>query len=197
MKLARSIIAAAAIAAALPAHAAEAADDDGWQAFGHALTLAQVLVAIAARSDTPQAGQKALDDVLAGRNAEANQAIAGVLQEATADMPPEYRARVVSIGRDLTQLARRNAAAAPVADLASTDRSLQARKDLASIGLTYHDSRQFLDAVRRDDALAVELYIAARGVNLEARDASGHSALDIARARRNATIESLLTRARS
>ena len=31
------------------------------------------------------------------------------------------------------------------------------------MGLTYHDSKQFLDAVKRNDALAAELFIAGRG----------------------------------
>jgi hypothetical protein len=66
MKLARTFLAAALLAAALPASAAETADDEGWQAFGHALTLAQTLISIAARSDSPQAGQKALDELVCG-----------------------------------------------------------------------------------------------------------------------------------
>jgi len=182
------------LAVSLPAAAAPNDDDDGWQAFGHALTLAQTLVAIAARSNGPRESQKAFDDVLSGRNTQANRAIAGIIEEATSDMPPEYRARVAAIGRDLTALARRNLAGAESPDAASTERTLQARKDLTAMGLSYHDSRQFLDAVTRDDALAVELYILGRGVNLESRDAGGRSALDIARARRNGTIEALLSK---
>jgi ankyrin repeat protein len=62
------------------------------------------------------------------------------------------------------------------------------------MGLRYHDPNDFLDAVKRDDALAVELFVAGRGVNLGARDAQGHTALDIARARGNAQIAQLLSR---
>ena len=49
----------------------------------------------AAPAHTPYAGglAPALNDVLAGRNSEANRAIAGMLDEATADMPAEYRDR--------------------------------------------------------------------------------------------------------
>ena len=36
------------------------------------------------------------------------------------------------------------------------------------MGLTYHDSKQFLDAVKRNDAIAAELFIAGRGVDLAA-----------------------------
>ncbi len=47
---------------------------------------------------------------------------------------------------------------------------------------------------RRDDALAVELFVAGRGVNLAARDAQGRTALDIAKARGNTQIAQLLSR---
>src|SRR5947208_2829220 len=57
--------------------ATSAAQEEGWQAFGHALTLVETLVGIAARSDDPQANLKGIDDVLAGRDPKANSAIAG------------------------------------------------------------------------------------------------------------------------
>src|SRR3989440_7454058 len=63
-----------------------AQEEEGWKAFGHALTLAQVLMRIAADSENPEQG---FDDVLAGRSTEANRAMAGLLEEATADMPSE------------------------------------------------------------------------------------------------------------
>jgi hypothetical protein len=191
MKLIRAVLAAS-VVAAFPAQAATG-DDDGWQAFGHALTLVQTLVGIAARSDDPQANLKGIDDVLAGRNDEANRAITGLLNDATADMPAEYRDKVAIIGRDLTSMARRGlpqGASEPV----SSDRALQARKDLTSMGLSYHDPKQFLAAVKRDDALAVELYVVARGVNLSARDAEGRSALELARANGNTRMSDLLAK---
>jgi ankyrin repeat protein len=189
MKLFRTLLIVSLLIPALPARAA-ADDDEGWKAFGHALTLAQVLMGIAARSDNPD---KAFDDVLAGRNTEANRAIAGMLEEATADMPPEYRGRVASMGQDLAALARRNAGKAPAAQ-ASVDSALQARKDLTAMGLRYHDPKDFLDAVSRDDTLAVELFIAGRGVNLGAKDWRGRTALDIARDRGNQPMAELLAR---
>jgi hypothetical protein len=170
------------------------AEDEGWQAFGHALTLVQTLVGIAARSEDPQANLKGIDDVLAGRNPEANTAIAGLLQDATSDMPPQYRDKVASLGRDLTSLARRGLADAAAAPPIGADRALQARKDLTAMGLSYYDPKQFLDAVRRDDVLAAELYIQAAGVNLSARDADGRSALDIARANGNTRLAQVLTK---
>jgi hypothetical protein len=189
MKLVTTLFLAALLIPALPARAATE-DEEGWKAFGHALSLAQVLMRLAARSDDPD---RAFDDVLAGRNSEANRAIAGMLEEATADMPPEYRDRVASIGQDIAALARKNAGKAPAAP-ASVEAALQARKDLTAMGLRYHDSKDFLDAVGRDDRLAVELFIAGRGVNLEARDWRGRTALDIARDRGNQPLAELLAR---
>lgn len=191
MKFLRVILLASLLVPALSARAAAADDDDGWKAFGHALTLAQVLMRIAAQSDDPNKG---FDDVLAGRSTEANRAIAGMLEEATADMPAEYRSRVASIGQDIAAIARKQVAKAPATSAPSADRALQARKDLTGMGLRYHDPKDFLDAVKRDDALAVELFIEGRGVNLGAKDAQGHTAADIARARGNQPMANLLAR---
>jgi hypothetical protein len=189
MKLIRIFLISALMIPALSARAA-ADDDDGWKAFGHALTLAQVLMRIAAQSDDPNKG---FDDVLAGRSTEANRAIAGLLEEATADMPTEYRSRVASIGQDVASLARKQIGKSPAPGV-SADSALQARKDLTAMGLKYHDPNEFLDAVKRDDALAVELFIQGRGVNLGAKDPQGKTALDIARAKGNQPMAELLAR---
>ena len=171
-------------------------EEEGWSAFGHALTLAQVFMRIAAQSENPEQG---FDDVLAGRSTEANRAIAGLLEEATADMPSQYRERVAAIGKDIASVARKQAArpaaasAAGSAQASPTD-ALQARKDLTAMGLRYHDPNDFLDAVKRDDALAVELFIVGRGVNLASKDAQGRTALEIARARGNTPVAQLLAR---
>lgn len=203
MKLARALLIAIVSLVTLPSCATGAAETaraapgntDDWQAFDHALTLVQTLVGIAARSDDPQARLNGIDDVLAGRNTEANRAIAGLFEDATADMPAESREKVAALGRDLTALARRGISqqqqpGAP----ASPERAIQARKDLNAMGLSYHDPRQFLDAVKRDDVLAVELYVEGGGVNLSARDGDGRSALEIARASGNARMSELLVR---
>lgn len=189
MKLVRTVFLVFLLIAPLPSRAATE-DDEGWKAFGHALSLAQVLMRIAARSDDPD---RAFDDVLAGRNTEANRALAGMLEEATADMPPEYRERVASMGQDIAAIARKGAGKVPAAR-ASADSALQARKDLTAMGLRYHDAKEFLEAVGRDDTLAVELFIAGRGVNLGAKDWRGRSALEIARDRGNAQMAELLAR---
>ena len=62
------------------------------------------------------------------------------------------------------------------------------------MGLRYYDSSQFLDAAKRDDALAVELYLLGRGVNPAAKGSDGRTALDIARANKNQRLADLLAR---
>jgi hypothetical protein len=191
MKLVRLLFVLPLLAMAVPACASApepVKEDEGWDAFGHALTLAQVFMRIAAHSENPDKG---FDDVLAGRSTEANRAIAGLLEEATADMPAQYRDRVAAIGQDIAAVARKQVGK-PVP--ASPGGALQARKDLTAMGLRYHDPNDFLDAVKRDDALAVELFIAGRGVNLASKDAQGRTALEIARARGNAPMAELLAR---
>jgi len=183
MKLVRLLLAAALFAPALPALAA---DDDA--AFGHMLSLVQVFVRLAGQNDPA-----AMADVLAGRNTQANQAAAGLFNEITADLPAAQREQMASIAGDVLGLARRDLSR-PAAGTISTDKSLQARKDLNAMGLRYFDARDYLEAVKRDDALAVELFIAGRGVNLASRDADGRSAPEIARANGNAPLADLLAR---
>ena len=189
MKILRALLIVSLLVPALPASAATD-DDDGWMSFGHALSLVQVLMRIAA---SPGDQQKAFDDVLAGNNAEANRALAGLFEEMTSDMPSQYKDKVASIGRDLGALARKQGA---IPGKTSGTDAVQARKDLTAMGLRYHDSKDFLDAVKRDDLLAVELFIAGRGVNLSSKDAGGRTAADIARANNNAQMGELLARNR-
>lgn len=188
MKLISTLFVAGAIAVASPARAA-ANDDPDWAAFGHMLTLMQTFVRIGAQPNPDQA----MADLLAGRNPEANQAIASLFAGATAEMPEEYRARMASIGRDIASYALKNPVSS-VADRLSVDRSLQARKDLTAMGLRYYDESEFLDAVKRNDQLAVELYIAGRGVNLGAHTWNGRNAVDLARANGNGQLADLLSR---
>src|SRR5258706_793634 len=161
-----------------PAHAVN--DDQDWTAFGHVLTLIQNVV----RIGTQPYPDQAMADLLGGRNHEANQAIASLFAGATAELPPEHRDRVASIGRDIVSYMAKNPVTSSV-EAMSTDRSLQARKDLTAMGLRYYDEGQYLDAVKRNDQLATELYIAARGVNLDARTWTGRSAVGITRANGN------------
>ena len=196
MKLGRVFV----LAMLLSPFAVQASEDE---ALGHALTLVQMFVRSAMQSDDPKAGLRALDEVLSGRNTEANRAFAGLLEEATADMPAQNRDKVAAIGRDLAGVARKEIGKEQVrlqAEPAVFDRprsseaALQARKDLTAMGLRYYDGAQFLDAVKRDDALAVELYLAGRGVDVSGKGPDGRSALDIARANRNERLAELLAR---
>ena len=188
MKLVRSLLIAVLLVPALPALAAE----DEWPAFGHALTLIHTFVRIAAESETPQQSLKAVDDVLLGRNAAANEAAAGLVKEMLSGMPREHRATIVAIGRDLASVARKDLHKQPQPGIDP----LQARKDLTGMGLTYHDSKQFLDAVKRNDAIAAELFIAGRGVDLAARDFWGRDAVDFARSNGNERLAELIARNR-
>jgi ankyrin repeat protein len=62
------------------------------------------------------------------------------------------------------------------------------------MGLRYYDDTQYLDAVKRNDALAVELYLIGRGINASAKGSDGRTALDIARANKNDRLVGLLSR---
>jgi len=189
MKSIRILLFVPLLAVALPARAAANDEDPDWAAFGHMLTLMQTFVRIGMQPNPDQA----LADLLGGRNPEANQAIASLFAGATAEMPEEYRARVASIGRDIAGYALKNPVSS-AAETISIDRSLQARKDLTAMGLRYYDEGQFLDAVKRNDRLAVELYVAGRGVNLDAHTWNGRNAVDIARDNGNTQLADLLSR---
>ena len=168
-----------------------AADDaQDWTAFGHMLTLLQTAMRIGVSPSPDQA----MADLLAGRNYEANQAIASLFAGATAEMPDEYRQRIAAMGREMAELALKQQAAAPATGAISADRSLQARKDLSAMGLKYYDHGQFLDAVKRNDELATELFIAGKGVDLTERAWSGRTALDIARDNGNTRLADLIAR---
>lgn len=58
---------------------------------------------------------------------------------------------------------------------------LEARKNLTAMGLTYHGQAQFLEAVRRKDALAVKLFLDGGGIDPQAKGPDGKDALAIAR----------------
>jgi len=178
------------------ASAGAASDADDAKLVASMLALVQQVVRLAAQSPDPQTMRKGIDGMLSGENADANRFAAVLLGEILRDLPLEHQATIASIGRDLLAVARRDmarAAAQPGAEFA--ERALQARRDLHAMGLRYYDRGQFLEAVTRDDALAVELYVRARGVNLLARDAEGRSALELARSRGNPQIIAILSRA--
>ena len=167
-----------------------AGQDDDWALFGRVLALVQTVTSAAASSDDPRAAERSIGGMLAGENRQANRLAAELMDEAFADMPAQYKGSMLALARDMATIARREAARRPAASDASA--ALQARRDLAAMGLQYHDAVQFLDAVKRNDALAVELFLAGRGVNTGARDADGRTAADIARAAGNAQISQLI-----
>lgn len=171
MKILRTLAIASLVAAVPAAHATDA--DEDWKLFGGILSLVQSLVRVAATSDDPAAMQRGVDGILAGRNADANRLAGDLLDEISADMPAQMRGTVSALARDMLTIARReNARQAAQAvttekELAVADARaavLQARKDLAAMGLRYYDADQYRDAVRRNDVLAMELFVAGRGI---------------------------------
>jgi len=181
----RSFAAALGAAAVLaPAHAADPAADD-WSTFSRFLSILQVVMQSAAKDDGKQS-QQAVEDILAGRNAEANE----LAKELFSDVPAAEREKMLSIGRSLLALQQRQAVEARrLGDDAS---AIRARKDLADMGLTYHDKQQFLDAVKRGDVIAVRLFIVGRGVDPGAADVWGTSALELAKRNGNPELIALL-----
>lgn len=156
---------------------AATSDDDDWKLMGGILALLQQVVHLAATSPDPQAAGRSVDAILSGANPEANRLASGLLGEVMADVPAEHRGVVSALGKDLLTLARREqarmdaaASAKPaLAPTGSRDDAVRARKDLQAMGLRYWDEQQFLEAVRRGDRIAVDLFLAAQG--LESRGA--------------------------
>ena len=170
----RGGVLAAGLALALGPARADDRNADDWATFGRFLSVLQVVVQTAARDDGGQA-QQAIDEILAGRNAQAN----ALAREILVDVPDAEREKMIAIGRSLAELGQKQAALD--ARAAAETRAIQARKDLAGMGLVYHDSAQFLAAVRRGDLIAVRLFLAGRGVDPNATDVWGTSALELAR----------------
>jgi len=167
-----------------PVHAATSASDD-WATFSRFLSVLQVVMQTAAKDDGKHS-QQAVEDILAGRNAEANE----VAKELFAEVPDAEREKMISIGRSLLVLGQKQAALD--ARAASETRAIRARKDLAGMGLVYHDRTQFLDAVRRGDVIAVRLFLAGRGVDPKAADVWGTNALDLAKRNGNPELIALI-----
>ncbi|MSQ54647.1 MAG: hypothetical protein EXR31_04690 [Betaproteobacteria bacterium] len=164
MKLVHILVVSSVLAVAPAAQAAEA--DDDWKMFGGILSLVQSFVHIAATTDDPLAMQKNFDGLLSGRNPEANRIAGELMGEMMEDMPQQYRGTIHALARDVLTIARRENARATQAAGPESNReaTIQARKDLAAMGLRYYDAEQYRDAVRRGDSLAVELFTAGRGI---------------------------------
>lgn len=187
MLLRHTLAALAAASTIGAAHAQSATIQTDWATFGKFLSVVHVLMQASEKSGgDPKAVQQAMDDILAGRNAEAN----ALALEIFGEVPPVEREKMLSIGRSMASMNRRQMSEEA---RASTDAAaIQARKDLTAMGLVYHDRAQFLDAVKRNDVLAVRLFLAGRGVDPDARDLLGASALDIAKRGGSAEMVELL-----
>ena len=175
---------------------ASAADDEDWQLFGRVLSLVQSVVHGAAQSNDPRGLEKGVDRLFSGESREANRLAADLLGEATNDIPAQYKGAAVALAKDLATIARkeraRQGAIETPAPGGATDAAVQARKDLTAMGLRYFDNGQFLEAVRRNDVLAVEMFVAGRGVDLATRDAEGFTALALAQRQNNRRMVELL-----
>ncbi len=180
------------------AHAAAAVDED-WQLFGRVLSLVQAVVHGAAQSNDPRGLEKGVDRLFSGENREANRLATDLLGEAFDDMPAQYKGAAVALMNDLATIARKERARQgvlqPPGPESTPDAALQARKDLAATGLRYFDAGQFLEAVRRNDMLAVEMFVTGRGVDLATRDAEGFTALALAQRQNNRRMAELLAAA--
>lgn len=187
MSLRHVLAAFAAVCTTVAAHAQSTTNQTDWATFGKLLSVVQVLIQASEKSGgDPKAMQQAMDDILAGRNAEAN----ALALEIFGEVPPAEREKMLSIGRSMASMSRRQATADGRS--ASDANAIRARKDLTAMGLVYHDKAQYLDAVKRNDVLAVRLFLAGRGVDPNARDLLGASALDIAKRGGSAEMVELL-----
>ena len=161
----RSIRFVAGLLAAFSLTSARADDAEDRAMLARVLLLIAPIVHAAATSPDPRAAQKEIDTMFAGRNEEVNRIASGAFESMLRGFPPESRPAMRSIGRDLLVLAQREQArmkALPPGE--ATERAIQARKELHARGLRYWDEQQYEDAVRRCDAIAVELFLAARGI---------------------------------
>jgi hypothetical protein len=186
----RFLVALAAAGAVGTAHAQSATIQTDWATFGKFLSVIHVLMQASEKSGgDPKAVQQAMDDILSGRNADAN----ALALEIFGEMPATEREKMLSIGRSMAAMSQRQAGAETRA--ASDALALQARKDLTAMGLVYHDKSQFIEAVKRNDVLAARLFVMGRGVDPNATDALGRSALDVAKRSGNAEMIDLLAAA--
>ena len=187
LRFLRGVLIAAVACSALASAPARSAgtDAEDWAMFGRFLSILQVVMQTAATDDGART-QRAVEDILAGRNPEAN----ALAKELFAEVPEPEREKMVSIGRSLLVLGQKQAALDTQA--AGEAAAIHARQDLAGMGLVYHDRKQFLDAVRRGDVIAVRLFLTGRGVDPGAADVWGTSALDLARRNGNPELIALL-----
>ena len=157
MKLLRIL---AVLSFSLSTTAAQATEMDDWSTFGRMLSLFQGFLQVSADSggDAKRTEQH-FNGLLSGKNADANK----LAEEMFGDMPGEQRGQVLGIARTLVALGQQQAQVER--KRAQEGDAIQARKDLAGMGLSYFDRKQFVDAVKRNDKLAVHLYLGGKGVD--------------------------------
>ena len=115
-------------------------------------------------------------------------AVAADMPAAAMGMPPELAAVQARIATMFRQPQGQAAAQPPVQD-SDANAALQARKDLSAMGLSYFSQEQFVDAARRGDRLACELFLRAASVKANMPDKAGVTALQAAK---SAEVKSLL-----
>jgi hypothetical protein len=153
----------AVLSLALSTGAAQATELDDWSTFGRMLSLVQGFLQVSAESGGDvRRTEKHFDGLLSGKNADANK----LAEEMFGDMPGEQRGQVLGLARTLVALGQQQAQVER--KRAQEGDAIQARKDLAGMGLSYFDRKQFLDAVKRNDRLAVQLYLGGGGVDARA-----------------------------
>jgi hypothetical protein len=98
-------------------------------------------------------------------------------------LPPQLAAAQAQIA---AALAQQGSVQQRGGDAGST--ALQARKELSAMGLTYYSQDQFVEAARRGDRLACELYLAAGSVRADKADKHGTTAIKAAATPELATV---------
>ena len=107
-------------------------------------------------------------------------------------MPAELvavQARIAAMLRPQQPGSSTQSAAAPASGDSAAAQALQARKDLSAMGLSYFSQDQFVEAARRGDKLACELFLRAASVKADRPDKAGVTALQAAR---SADVKGLL-----
>lgn len=97
------------------------------------------------------------------------------------NLPPELMVAQARIAAMVQQQRAAVAAAAPAPAPNKTEDAVQARKDLSAMGLTYYSQEQFVEAARRGDRLACELFLRAGSVKATAADKTGVTPLQATR----------------
>lgn len=101
-------------------------------------------------------------------------------------LPPELaavQARLAAVFRQPQAVPAAQPAALAGAGAGDSDASLalQARKDLSAMGLSYYSQEQFVEAARRGDKMACELFVRAASVQANLPDKAGVTPLQAAK----------------